>query len=139
MIDLLGASLVPLGTSLTSALVLSSGVLALAFPAVMYLAGVRLVASRGAAALAVLVFTLSGGLGFVLVLQDVVHTGPDALQRTGLLTQNPDANIQWLNPGLAWLLPQRSILFRLGLALLVMALLWVALHVAPSPSEGEGR
>ncbi|HXM53750.1 MAG TPA: hypothetical protein VOB72_00040 [Candidatus Dormibacteraeota bacterium] len=141
MIDLLAASLVPLGTSLTSALVLSSGLLALAFPAVMYLAGVRLVASRGASALAVLVFTLSGGLGFVLVLQDVARGGLDALQRqTGLLTQNPDVNIQWLNPVLAWLLPQRSILFGLSLALLVMALLWVALQAtdAPSPSEGEG-
>jgi hypothetical protein len=59
----------------------------------------------------------------------VSGNGLGALQRmTGLLTQNPDANIQWLNPVLAWLLPQRSILFGLSLALLVMALLWVALH-----------
>src|SRR5262249_12296103 len=37
MIDLLAAALVPMGTSLTSALVLTSGLLALAFPPVMYL------------------------------------------------------------------------------------------------------
>jgi hypothetical protein len=128
MIDLLAASLVPLGTSLTSALVLSSGLLALAFPAVMYLAGVRIVASRGAAALAVLVFTLSGGLGFVSVLQDVARGVPG-----GLLTQNLDQNIQWLNPVLAWMLPQRSVLFGFSLALLVMALLWTALHADPRP------
>ena len=133
MIDLLAASLVPLGTSLTSALVLSSGLLALAFPAVMYLAGVRLVASRGAAALAVLVFTLGGGLGFVSVLQNVARSGPSALQHVnGLLTQSIDQNVQWLNPVLAWMLPQRSVLFGFSLALLVMALLWVALRADPA-------
>jgi len=132
MIDLLAASLVPLGASLPSALVLSSGLLALAFPAVMYLAGVRLVASRGAAALAVVVFTLSGGLGFVLVLQNVRASGLSALQHvTGLLTQDLDRNIQWLNPVLAWMLPQRSVLFGFSLALLVMAILWVALDAPP--------
>jgi hypothetical protein len=129
MIDLLAASLVPLGASLTSALVLSSALLALTFPAVMYLAGVRLVGSRVGAALAVVVFTLSGGLGFVLMLDDIRRTGLSALQRpTGLLTQNADRNDQWLNPVLAWLLPQRSVLFGLSLALLVMTVLWVALR-----------
>jgi hypothetical protein len=132
MIDLLAAALVPLGTSLTSALVLSSGLLALAFPAVMYLAGVRLVASRGAAALAVLVFTLSGGLGFVPVLQQVATHGLGALQQVnGLLTQDLDRNIQWLNPVLAWMLPQRSVLFGFSVALLVMAVLWMALRGEP--------
>ena len=139
MIDLLAASLVPLGASLPSALVLSSGLLALAFPVVMYQAGVRLVASRGAAALAVVILTLSGGLGFVLVLQDVRTSGLDALQHvSGLLTQNLDRNIQWLNPVLAWMLPQRSVLFGFSLALLVMAMLWVALH-AEAPALAVPR
>jgi len=135
MIDLLAAALVPLGASLTSSLVLTSGLLALAFPAVMYLAGVRLVASRLGAALAVLVFTLSGGLGFVLLLRDVRGSGLGALQRySGLLTQNGDLNYQWLNPVLAWLLPQRSVLFGFSLALLVLAILWMALRRAEQPA-----
>ena len=134
MIDLLAASLVPLGTSLTSALVLSSGLLALAFPAVMYLAGVRLVGSRLGAALSVLVFTLSGGLGFILLFNDVRRSGLAALQSfSGLLTQNTVLNYQWLNPVLAWLLPQRSVLFGLSLALLVLAVLWMALHRVDQP------
>ena len=138
MVDLLAAGLVPLGTSLTSALVLSSGLLALAFPAVMYLAGVRLVRSRGAAAMAVLVFTLSGGLGFLRLLDDVRRSGPGAIPRINyLLTQDLDRNIQWLNPVLAWLLPQRSVLFGFGLALLVMAVLWVALHQAQPGRGGQ--
>jgi hypothetical protein len=129
MIDLLAATLVPLGASLTSALVLSSGLLALAFPAVMYLAGVRLIGTRGGAALAVLVFTLGGGLGFLLVVRQVRLTGLSALQHVdGLVTQNGDLNYVWLNPVLAWMLPQRSVLFGFSLTLLVLAVLWMALH-----------
>jgi hypothetical protein len=129
MIDLLAASFVPLGTSLTSALVLSSGILALAFPAVMYLAGLRIVGTRGGAALAVLVFTLSGGLGFLQILDQVRRAGLTALQHLGTLaTQNPAENYQWLNPVLAWMLPQRSVLFGYSVALMVLAMLWTALR-----------
>jgi hypothetical protein len=135
MIDLLAAALVPLGASLTSALVLSSGLLALAFPAVMYLAGVRLVATRVGSAMAVLVFTLSGGLGFAILLRQVRASGLSAVQTsTSLLTQNPNLNYQWLNPVLAWLLPQRSVLFGFSLALLVLAMLWVALRRVDQPA-----
>jgi len=135
MIDLLAATLVPLGASLTSSLVLTSGLLALAFPAVMYLAGIRLVATRVGAALAVLVFTLSGGLGFVLLLRQVRGTGLTAVQSyPGLLTQNGDLNYQWLNPVLAWLLPQRSVLFGFSLVLIVLAVLWVALRRTDQPA-----
>lgn len=129
LIDLMAAALVPLGASLTSALVLTSGLLGLAFPAVMYLAGVRLIRSRAGSALAVLVFTLSGGLGFFLLIDDVRRSGLAALQQSHqLYTQDPARNIQWLNPVLAWMLPQRSVLFGFSIALLVMAMLWVALR-----------
>jgi len=129
LIDLLAASFVPLGTSLTSALVLSSGLLALAFPAVMYLAGTRLTGSRYAAALAVGVFALSGGLGFLTLLRGVRGSPLGALlPRSQLLTQDPDRNYQWLNPILAWLVPQRSVLYGFSLALLVMAMLWMAVR-----------
>ncbi|MDQ6774167.1 MAG: hypothetical protein M3024_14500 [Candidatus Dormibacteraeota bacterium] len=132
--DLLAGALVPLGTSLTSSLVLTSGLLALAFPAVMYLAGVRLLGSRGAAALAVAVFALSGGLGFVLFFGDVARLGPAALEHLPrLYTQNGAANLVWLNPVLAWMIPQRSVLLGFSLALLVMALLWTSLS-RPSPA-----
>jgi hypothetical protein len=127
LIDLLAASFVPLGTSLTSALVLSSGLLALAFPAVMYLAGRRLTGSRLAAALAVGVFSLSGGLGFLTLVGGVRGSALGRLLPQGsLLTQDTDRNYQWLNPVLAWLVPQRSVLFGFSLALLVMAILWIA-------------
>jgi hypothetical protein len=134
LLDFLAAGLVPLGSSLTSSLVLTSGLLGLAFPAVMYLAGVRLLASRGGAALAVLVFVLSGGLGFVFFIADLLRRGPQVLVHLPrLYTQDVSQNYQWLNPVLAWMLPQRSVLFGFSLALITLALLWTALRQAEGP------
>ncbi len=127
LIDLFAAALVPLGTSLTSSLVVTSGMLSLAFPAVMYLAGVRLVGSRGGAALAVLVFLMSGGLGFVNLVGDIDRGGLGALAHLPrLYTQDPAHNYQWLNPVLAWMLPQRSVLFGWPVPLIAATLLWIA-------------
>src|SRR5206468_11021250 len=67
MIDFLAADLVPLRMPLTETLTATSGMLGLAFPAVLYLAAVRFTAGRAAAAIAVFVFLLSGGLGFVFL------------------------------------------------------------------------
>jgi hypothetical protein len=127
LVDVLAAAFVPLGTSLTSALVLSGALLALAFPAVMYLAGVRLTGSRAGSALGVLVFTLSGGIGFLRALGPVAASGLAGLLPQGpLFTQDVDRNYQWLNPVLAWMVPQRSVLYGFSLALLVLAMLWTA-------------
>ncbi|HLH68305.1 MAG TPA: hypothetical protein VKY90_04575 [Candidatus Dormibacteraeota bacterium] len=129
LVDLLAAALVPLGTSLPSSLVLTSGLLGLALPAVLYLAGVRLIASRAGAALAVLVVSLSGGLGFIRFFQDLASSGLSVLQHLPrLYTQDPAFNLQWLNPVLAWMIPQRSTLLGFSLAPLVMAMLWAALR-----------
>jgi hypothetical protein len=127
LVDVLAAAFVPLGTSLTSALVLSGALLALAFPAVMYLAGVRLTGSRAGSVLGVLVFTLSGGIGFLRALGPVAASGVAGLLPQGaLFTQDVDRNYQWLNPVLAWMVPQRSVLYGFSLALLVLAMLWTA-------------
>jgi len=127
MIDFLAANLVPLGSRLTSSLVLTSGLLGLAFPAVLYLAAQRFVAGRAGPALAVFVFLLSGGLGFVYLLGDVQHLGLAALVHLPReYTLNRDLNYQWLNPVLAYLVPQRSTLFGFSLALVALAVLWVA-------------
>ena len=127
LVDFFAAMLVPVGTPLTSALVLTTGLLLVAFPVVMYLAAVRLTGTRGGAALAVLVFALGGGLGFAYLAGDLDRLGPGALQHLPqFYTQIPDQNYVWLNPILAWILPQRSVLFGFSLALLTMGLLWQA-------------
>lgn len=127
MIDFLAASMVRLGASLPASLVLTSGFLGLLFPAVMYLAGVRLLGGRLAAALAVFVFLLGGGLGFTYFLKDVDSQGWGILfalphQYTHMVEQN----YQWLNPVLANLLPQRSTLFGFSVVLIAAAVLFAA-------------
>ncbi|MDQ2944204.1 MAG: hypothetical protein M3R21_11125, partial [Candidatus Dormibacteraeota bacterium] len=127
MIDFLAATLVPLGSSLTSTLVMTSGLLGLAFPAVLYLAAQRFTGGRAAAAIAVFVFGLSGGLGFIYLVGDIQHGGPGVLlQLPREYTLNRDLNYQWLNPVLAYLVPQRSTLFGFSLALILLVVLWLA-------------
>ena len=129
MIDFLAATLVPFGSHLTSALVLTSGLLGLALPAVIYLAAQRFAGGRAAAAIAVLVFLLSGGLGFVYLVADLQHGGLGALIHLPReYTLNRDLNYQWLNPVLAYIVPQRSTLFGFSLVLIVLLLLWIAVR-----------
>ena len=127
MVDFLAASLVPLGSQLTSTLVMTSGLLGLAFPGVLYLAAQRFTGGRAAAAIAVFVFLLGGGLGFYLLLGDVQHSGFAALVHLPReYTLNRDLNFQWLNPVLAYLVPQRSTLFGFSLTLILLVILWLA-------------
>src|SRR5260370_32187665 len=69
MMDFLAANLVPLGSSLPSSLVLTSGLLGLAFPAVMYLAASRFAGGRAAWAIAMLVFLMSRPIAFLYLLR----------------------------------------------------------------------
>jgi hypothetical protein len=127
MIDFLAAGLTAFGTSLTSALVLSSSLLALAFPAVMYLAAQRLTGSRAAAFASVFVFALAGGLGFLFLAGDIDKLGIAALQHLPReYTLDRSQNYQLLDAVLAYLLPQRSTLFGFPIALVTLAGLWTA-------------
>ena len=127
MMDFLAANLVPLGSSLTSSLVLTSGLLGLAFPAVMYLAARRFTGGRAAAAIATLVFLMSGGIGFVYLLGHVAARGLRVVAHLPReYTLDRELNFQWLNPVLAYLVPQRTTLFGFSLALIVLVLVWTA-------------
>ena len=129
MIDFFAADLVPLGASLTEALTATTGMLGLLFPAVLYLAAYRFVAGHAAAAIAVFVFLLSGGLGFVYLFSDLRRFGAGALAHLPReYTLNRDVDLQWLNPVLAYLVPQRSTLFGFSLALIVLVVLWAAIR-----------
>jgi len=129
MADFFAANVVPLGSSLPSSLVLTSGLLGLAFPAVLYLVAARFAGGRAAAAIAVAVFLMSGGLGFIYFIGDIDKTGFAALTHIPReYTLDRDINYQWLNPVLAYLVPQRSTLFGFSLALIVLMLVWVAVR-----------
>src|SRR5438105_7350799 len=129
MIDFYAADLVPFGLSLTEALTATSAMLGLALPGVLYLGAMRFTAGRAASVIAVFVFLLSGGLGFVYLLGDLRRSGLAVL--AGLpreYTLNRDVDLQWLNPVLAYIVSQRSTLFGFSLALILLVLLWIALH-----------
>ena len=129
MIDFFAADLVPLGNSLTSSLTATSGMLGLAFPAVLYLAAQRFAGDRVAAAIAVFVFVLSGGLGFVLLGMDIREGGLATLWNLPReYTLNRNLTLEWLNPVLAYLIPQRSTLFGFSLALIVLVVIWLAVR-----------
>ena len=129
MVDFLAANLVPLGLSLTESLTGTTAMLGLAFPGVLYLAAIRFLGDRAGAAIAVSLFLLSGGLGFVYLGGDLQHFGLGALAHLPReYTLNRDVNLQWLNPVLAYLVPQRSTLFGFSLTLIVLVTLWVAVR-----------
>lgn len=129
MIDFFAADLVPLGLSLTEALTATSAMLGLALPGVIYLAALRFTTGRAASVIAVFVFLLSGGLGFVQLAGEIASGGLGVLiHLPHEYTLNRDINLQWLTPVLAYIVPQRSTLFGFSLALIVLVLLWVSLH-----------
>jgi hypothetical protein len=127
--DLFAAQVSLLGVSLPTALALTSGFLALSFPAVAYLAGVRLVASRHAALVGTLVFCAGGGLGFVHLWGDMRAGGLDVLWHLPrAYARDPDAGLWMDNPTLAYLYAQRNGLFGLPLGLAALTLVWRARH-----------
>ncbi len=127
MLDFLAANLVPLGAPLTSSLVLTSGLLGLAFPAVLFLAAARFAGGRAAGVIATAIFLLSGGVGFVYLLADLATNGFGVLAHLPReYTLDRELNFQWLNPVLAYLVPQRTTLFGFSLALIVLLLVWIA-------------
>ncbi|GAC1637670.1 MAG: hypothetical protein PVS3B2_04170 [Candidatus Dormibacteraceae bacterium] len=129
MIDFFAANLVPLGARLTSSLVMTSGLLGLAFPPVLYLAALRFVGGRAAGVMAVFVFLFSGGLGFYQLVTDIRLGGLAVLLHLPReYTLNRDLNFQWLNPVLAYLVPQRSTLFGFSLVLILLVILWLAVR-----------
>jgi hypothetical protein len=137
--DLFSSVLINLGAAATQALTLVSFVLSLALVVIFYAVTERITGSRWAGFVAVLVMLAGSGLGFLRVLGDVQRTGGGVLGwLDGLFnligtpphdhsyTQDGSLNFQWLNPILAYLVPQRTTLFGWSLGLFALALLWHA-------------
>ncbi len=133
--DLFSGMLLHLGMSLEGSLPLTSAVLSIALVVVFYSTALRLVGNRWAAALGSLLFFLSGGLGFFNLFSDArpaSGTLSDWLASLATLIAHPvreytldrTLGFQWLNPVLAYLVPQRTTLFGFSLGLMVISLLW---------------
>jgi hypothetical protein len=123
--DFFAAMLVPLGSEVTTALVVTSAFLGLAFPPILYLAGVRLLGSRRAALIGTAVFLLAGGLGFAYAVADVDAGGLGVLfDLPREYTTNRDLNYWVINPVVSYLYPQRPTLVGFPVALICATVLW---------------
>jgi len=73
--DFFSGMLLHLGIGLEGSLPLSSAILSLALVVIFFATALRFVGNRWAAAIGTLVFFLSGGLGFINILNDAHPTG----------------------------------------------------------------
>lgn len=126
-INYFAALLVPAGASVTSALTISAGYCAFAFPAVMYLAGVRIFNSRSVAMLGSLIFFMFGGWGWGRFLRQVWDEGLGLLSQLPVTYTRDPENGWWIeNSVIGHLFPQRPTLIGFPIVIIVCALLWSA-------------
>ncbi len=126
-VDFFSAMFVPLGSSLQGSLQLSSGILAIAIPGIMYVASQRFLANRLASTLGVLVFLAAGGTAalYRFIFVDLVDGG------LGILGDLPRSYAfdgfqrNWLdNPVTGFLYPQRPTMIGFAATMMGLALLW---------------
>ena len=123
--DFFGAQVSLLGIPLPSALAITSGFLALAVPAVLYLCGLRLTDSRAAALLGTVLFCGGGGTGFIAFFGDLADGGWSTLVHLPREYARDPASHLWMdNPTLSYLYAQRNGLLGLPLGLLVITMVW---------------
>ncbi len=123
-IDFFAAMLDRFGLSAFGGLEVSSGYLAFVFVPVMYLVGVRLFNSRAVGAVAVLVFTMFGGLGWLRFFHDVADGGWSVIWNLPTdYTRHHAGNILMENPVTGVLFPQRPTLAGFSLLLIAVMLM----------------
>ncbi len=131
--NVFAADVAVLGIPMPSALVVTSGLLAMAFPLVFWFAGRRIAASTAITLTAYVLFTLSGGLGFVFAVADVARDGLGVLgdlPRTyARLTEH---DIWFDNSVLAFMYAQRPGLVALPVVLIATAVTWTVRQRGPT-------
>ncbi|MET0909497.1 MAG: hypothetical protein ABWZ99_08505 [Ilumatobacteraceae bacterium] len=139
-VDVFAAEAAVLGIPATSALVVTSAVLAMAFPLVFWFAGMRFTGSRAVTIAAYLLFGLSGGLGFVWFFGDLAQDG------IGVLTALPRSYSRmtehdiWVdNWVLSSMYAQRPGLIGLPVVLIVMAIIWPERARVPTAGAASMR
>lgn len=134
--DFFSAMFVPLGVTLPGSLQVSSALLAIAFPGVMYVSVQRFFPGRLAAAMATLVFLAAGGTAalYRFVFEDLVDNGFGVLGNLPRAYAFDGFDRNWLdNPVTGFLYPQRPTQVGFPLVLLGLSLLW------RSREDGDGR
>jgi hypothetical protein len=142
LVDFIAAMIVRAGGSLRSALFLEGLVLGLCIVALLHRWALLLTHDRIAALVSPVLFLLNGGLGWTLLFGDVKpRDGLMALLSS--LPHNytilPTGELRWGNVVTTLLVPQRTLLLGLPLALAVATLWWQALEPGPTADEVRAR
>ena len=141
MSDFLTAVLVTLGAPIDGAFLIQNVVLGLALIVIVHRLTFVLTRSELAALIAPALVLLSGGLGWVVLLDEARSS------EIGLLAYLRDlphdytigiAPFRWGNAITTLLVTQRSLAFGLPLALLVLIQLWRLIHAPPVALDGDG-
>jgi len=135
--DFLTAMLVRAGSSIAAAMSLQSVMLVLAFIGLLHHWTHALMGNRLAAALAPVLVIFSGGLGWWLLMQDLRMSDGGLITLLGHLPRDYSiANgtiFRWGNSVTTLLLPQRSFIFGLPLAVFIFYQWWTA--ISPSTDD----
>jgi hypothetical protein len=138
--DFLSAILVHEGFSFRYSLFIPNMLLVVAFLSLLFNWTVKLTGDRVAGFLAVTLVVFSGGLGWVLLASEIPHEIAGALHYAMNLPHDftilPGHTWRWGNSLTTLLVPQRSMLFGLSLAMCVFTQWWIAQRDASSSDGG---
>lgn len=137
--DVLTAMLIRAGAGTIGAMWLQGLLLSLALAGLMHYWTLLLTRSRLAAVIAVALVLFSGGLGWSWMLLDLHNSDHGLIPLLGNLphdyTITSDGLFRWGNSLTALLVPQRSILFGMPLAILIFCQWWAVLMGQENPAH----
>ncbi|MED5265151.1 MAG: hypothetical protein VYA88_03300 [Actinomycetota bacterium] len=127
-VDWFSAMFIPLGSGLLGSLEVSTALLAIAFPAVMFIVCERLCSNRAAAGISVGVFLTAGGTGalYRFFIEDLPNEGPSILTNLPRSYAFDGFDRNWVdNPVTGFLYPQRPTLIGFSSTLIIVLLFWL--------------
>lgn len=141
--DFVAAMLVDVGATMREAFLVQNMALGLALVVLLHRFTAVLTRDRLAAFIAPVIVLFSGGLGWLVLLDDARRGERGILGLLGSLSRDytitPEGPYRWGNAITTLLVTQRSLLAGLPLALVVFVLLWKLVHAAaPEPPRRPG-
>lgn len=140
LVDLVAAMFVRSGMSIRGAMLLENFVLAISLIVLLHRWAFALTRDRAAAGLTVALVLMSGGLGWLLLVQELTKSGGSFTVLTRLphdYTVMNGTDWRWGNMVTALLVPQRSLLFGLPVAIIVFTLWWKSFEDAAVVDAGS--